>query len=604
MIDELLNYYNSELNALRRLTTAFARAHPTVAGRLRLSEDAVEDPHVSRLLEGVALLNARIRAKIDDEFPELTDALLDQLYPHYLAPVPSMAIVELQCAKDLPRCETVPAQTEIETEPVEGEVCRFSTARPVTLWPLTIDGGNLLARPFVGPATRATAAAVAVVRLSLRCRSNDQTFAKLGVDSLQFFLRGPAATTYPLYELICNGTLAVALAESPTDPDPLFLGRENLRAVGFRGDEGVLPVSARGAVGYRLLTEFFAFPEKFLFFEVTGLRAKTSRLRGTLQIYLYLNRSRPELEKLVGADSFALNCVPIVNLFRQQAEPIRLSQAQSEYRIVPDVRRPDALEIYSVDGVQATSPDGESVSYRAFNAVTHAGTPPGEGKFWHMVRRQSEGSGSALDGYLTLVDLDLDPSLPANWVVSVDATCTNRDLPARLPFGGGRPTLRLAKPLATVTAVAAMTVPTAALRLPNRKQGRWKLVSHLLLNHLSITGGPAGAEALKEMLRLYDYRDSPDTRAVIDAILSIRSEQRTARVAAERGALCRGINIEILLDESVGSESGIYLLASVLERVFALQVTINSFTRLFVAIRGKPGFTYQWPARAGDRILL
>ena len=604
MSDDLLNHYNRELGALRRLAAEFARAHPTVAGRLRLSESAVEDPHVSRLLEGAALLNARIRQKIEDEFPELTDALLDHLYPHYLAPIPSMAIVELSCQKDLAGSFTVPAQTEIETEPVKSEPCRFTTTQSVKLWPVTLEDARLLSRPLVAPESRATGNAVAALRLQLRCRAPEQTFAALGLDSLRFYLRGPASITHPLYELMGASLVAVAVAESASDPEALFLRPEVLYRPGFAADEGVLPTPARAAVGYRLLTEFFVFPEKFLCFEVGGLRPKTARLGSTLQLYLFFSRSRPELEKLVDVGSFGLNCVPVVNLFPQRAEPIRLTRTQPEYRVVPDVRRPDALEVYSIERVTATSPDGESMTYRPFYSVSHAASAPAKSHFWYAARRPGTAGGSALESYLTLVDLDLDPQQPANWVLSIDTYCTNRDLPARLPFGGGHPVLKLVKPLGAVTSVTAVTAPTTTLRLPNREQGRWRLVSHLLLNHLSVTGGAPGADALKEMLRLYDYRDSPDTRAVIDAIASIRSQQRTARVPGERGAICRGIDIEMLLEDSVGPESGIYLLTAVLERVFALQAAINSFTRLSASVRGKPEVTYRWPARAGDRPLL
>ena len=127
MADDLLSYYNRELAYLRRLGGEFAETHPKIAGRLRMTADAVEDPHVSRLLEGVAFLNARIRQKIDDDFPELTDALLGQLFPHYLAPIPSMTIVQFRAARDLPGSYAVAAGTEFETEAVGGEHCRFRT---------------------------------------------------------------------------------------------------------------------------------------------------------------------------------------------------------------------------------------------------------------------------------------------------------------------------------------------------------------------------------------------------------------------------------------------------------------------------------------------
>lgn len=606
MIDDLLAHYNRELGALRRLTAEFARAHPKIAGRLRLSADAVEDPHVSRLLEGVALLNARVHQKLDDEFPELSDAILDQLYPHYLAPIPSMAIVQLGCRKDVAGSFTVPAGTEIDTEPVGGEFCRFSTAQPATIWPIALAQASLTGRPLVAPANPRASGAVAVLRFTLTCLAPDQTFTTLGIDAVRFFLRGPAAVTQPLYELIHNNTIGVALADSATDPKPVLLGPEAVSPVGFERDQGMLPYTARSAPGYRLLTEFFAFPEKFLFFEIKGLSAKAVIEAGPkLELFLYFNRSATELERTVNADSFALNCVPVVNLFRQRAEPIRLTETQAEYRVVPDIRRPQAMEIYSIDSVTATSPDGETATYLPFYSVRHAGVLRGDLRFWQAVRRPADDNDPALECYLSLLDLDLDPHLPANWVVSVQTTCTNRNLPLRLPFGGGHPHLTLVQPQAAITGITAMTAPSAPLRMPNRQQGRWRLVSHLLLNHLSMTGGEDGAEALKEMLRLYDFRDSPDTRAVIDGIVNIKAEQRTARAPGNGlGALCRGLEIELTLDERLGAESGIFLLVAVLERVFAMHATINSFTRLSVAVRGRQGYLRRWPPRAGDKTLL
>lgn len=606
MSDDLLIHYNRELGALRRLSAEFARAHPKVAARLRLSADSIEDPHVSRLLEGVAWLNARTRQKLDDEFPELTDAILEQLYPHYLAPIPSMAIVQLGCQKDLPGSFTLPAGTEIDSEPVAGEPCRFSTAQPASLWPIAIVEASLTGRPLVAPQTSRAAGAVAVLRLKLRCLAPDKTFTQLGMDAVRFFLRGPHTTTSPLYELIFNNAMAVAVADSAADPKAVVLGPEAIVPVGFERDQGMLPYSARSAPGYRLLTEFFAFPEKFLFFEIAGLSAKTLIESGsTLDIFIYLNRSSTELERIVNGECFAVNCVPIVNLFHQRAEPIRLTQTQAEYRVVPDVRRPHAIEVYTIDDVTATSPDGESQTYLPFYAIRHAGAIRGDRRYWQVVRRSAEEKEPALECYLSLVDLDLNPHLPAHWVVSVETTCTNRNLAVRLPFGGGHPYLTLTTPVAAVTAVTAMTAPSAPLRLTNRAQGRWRLISHLLLNHLSIAGDAEGADALKELLALYDFRDSHETRALIDGIVSISAVQRTARAPGGGfGTLCRGIEIVLTLEERAIVESGAFLLATVLERVFALQSTINSFTRLSVVVKGRPGYLRRWPPRAGDKPLL
>src|SRR6195256_1502612 len=190
MSDALLPYYERELDAIKRLAAEFADTHPKIAGRLRLSANAVDDPHVARLLEGVAFLAARVHHRLDDEFPELTDALLGVLYPHYLAPVPSAAIMQFQSDPDLALPLNISAGIALETEPVRGEVCRFRTSWPITLWPIEIENVRLSGLPLAAPANPLATGAVSVLRITLKCRSADVDFARLGIDRLRFFIRG------------------------------------------------------------------------------------------------------------------------------------------------------------------------------------------------------------------------------------------------------------------------------------------------------------------------------------------------------------------------------------------------------------------------------
>jgi type VI secretion system protein ImpG len=604
MADELLSYYNQELLYLTKLGAEFAERHPAAAGRLRMSADAVEDPHVSRLLQGVAFLNARIRRKLDDEFPELTDALLGQIYPHYLAPIPSMAIVGFGVQRDLEEPRSVRAGCEIETEAIGGEVCRFRTTQDVELWPIDIESAALTGRPLVGPTS--PRGCVAVLRLTLRCMAPEMTVAQLAPDSLRFFLRGPSAEAMRLYELIFNDTAVIAVAESGNDVRPLLLDSRAIRPVGFSAGEGILPYPARSPLGYRLLTEYFAFPEKFLFFEMGGLAAKLRTVPGkSFEIYLYLNRSVTDLERNISAASFALHCVPVVNLFRHRAEAIPLTHTSVEYPVIPDSRRPAALEVYSIDTVTVTSRSGEVQPYAPFFGRTHAGAKRRGSRFWHSARRIVGDRDSGSEVFLSFVDLQGAPAQADDEVASLETTCFNRDLPAKLPFGGGRPHLRFVQAVPGVTHIACLTAPTPTLRLPSRKEGSWRLVSHLALNHLSLVDQPDGAEALREILRLYDFRDAPETRAMIESVLKISAVRGTARAPdPSMGALCRGLDITIEFDEHRGSGTGVFLLAAVLERFVAHYASINAFTRLTATVEGRAGVLRTWPPRAGDLALL
>jgi type VI secretion system protein ImpG len=607
MSDALLAYYDRELGALRRLAAEFAASYPKIAGRLRLAPDAVDDPHVARLLEGVAFLAARVHHRLDDEFPELTDALLGVLYPHYLAPVPSAAIAQLRAPPELALPLRLEAGLALETEPVRGEPCRFRTAWPVTLWPIEIESVRLSGLPLAAPANPLAAGAVAVLRIALKCSAAEAAFSRLGVDRLRFFLRGPAAVALPLYELLGAHAVSLAYAEGPNDPAPTILPATAIEPAGFAPEEALLPWPARSFAGFRLLTEYFAFPDKFLFVDFARLDARTLLSGGSrLEIFVYLDRALPELERAVGADTLALGCTPIINLFPQRCEPIQLTHTDIEYRIVPDARRPAALEVWQVERVRESRPDGRSRPWRPFYRLTHAdpdGAAPGG--FYHLARRPAGAAQAGSEVYLAPYDPEFDPAAAAGAVLSVDALCSNRDLPAALPFGGGHPELRPIEASSGISHVACLTAPTAPLRPPLRERRFWRLVSHLSLSHLSLVGGAEGAAALREVLRLYDLRDGPETRAAIEALLAVTAAPGTARVSGARGgAFCRGLDVVLEFDPPAWQSGGLYLLAAVLDRFLALHATVNSFVRTSAVLRGRAGRCASWPARAGMRVLL
>jgi type VI secretion system protein ImpG len=606
MSDELLPYYDRELNALRRLTGEFAAAHPKIAGRLRLTSDTVDDPHVARLLEGVAFLAARVHHRLDDEFPELTDALLGVLYPHYLSPFPSAAITQFTPQPDLAAALRLPQHISLDTEPVHGESCRFRTAWPVTLWPIEIENVRLSGLPLAAPANPLAARAVAVLRITLKCSAAEANFTRLGIDRLRFFLRGATNVTLPLYELLCAHTVSVAYADSATDATPVILPADAIEPVGFAPDEGLLPWPARSFAGFRLLSEYFAFPEKFLFIDFDRVDAKTLLSGGNrMEIFVYLDRTISELERTVSADVLALGCTPIVNLFPQRCEPIQLTHMETEYRVVPDARRPATTEVWQIEKVSESHSDGSSRPWRSFYRLTH-GDPDGEaaGAFYYPVRRQTSVPLSGSEIYIAPHDPDFDPDGVAGGVLSVDAVCLNRDLPADLPFGGGHPELRFVEPTAGVTRVTCLTAPSQPLRPPLREQRFWRLVSHLSLGHLSVVGGEEAAAALREVLRLYDMRDSTETRTAIEALLNVTSKPGSARAPSGKGAFCRGLDVTLEFEPSVWETSGLYLMASVVDRFLALHATVNSFVRTRAALRGRPGRGRVWPARAGMRVLL
>jgi type VI secretion system protein ImpG len=276
----------------------------------------------------------------------------------------------------------------------------------------------------------------------------------------------------------------------------------------------------------------------------------------------------------------------------------------TEYRIVPDARRPRAAEVWSVERVRETRPDGTFRPWRPFYRLSDSDPDPGTpGGFFHTARRPAAPGVPGTEVFVAPLDPEFDPDKPTDAVLSIDAICVNRDLPTDLPFGGGHPRLRMVEGVAAVAGINAVTAATSTLRPPLREAGFWRLISHLSLGHLSVTGGAEGAQALKEVLRLYDLRDTAETRTAIEALTGITAGPGTARAPGRAGGFCRGLEVNLEFDPRAWQAGGLYLLAAVLERFLALHGTINSFTRTRATLRGRPGNAAAWPARSGTRVL-
>lgn len=608
MSESLLPYYNRELRAIRRLAGEFAEAYPKVAARLRITPEAVDDPYVERLLEGVAFIAARVQQRLDDELPEFSETLLEMLAPQLLSPVPSMTTLRIAPSPDAQGPVRVPRGLMVETEPVRGEPVRFTTCHDVTVWPLAVEAFRLSGLPIAAPANPRVQGAMAVLRITLRTTTPELTFARLGLDRLRLHLRGVGAQAALLQELLCTSTLGIALADSPADPRPTLLGPECLEPAGFSPEEAALPWPKRSFAGYRLLTEWFAFPEKFLYLDLSGLEARSLvQESDRLDVFIYLSRAMPELERMVGVENVALGCTPAVNLFAQRCEPIALDGTQSEWMVVPDARRPGALEIYAVESVRESRPDGRRRAVLPFYRLGRAENDEAQAAEVNYVtfRRGASPPLSGTQTWIELRDGAFDPAQPAEGVLTVEALCCNRDLPALLPFGAGQPRLRVAQGGAAVAMVDCISPPTPTLRPRLNDRGAWRLVSHLALNHLSVTGGEGGAAALREILRLHDLRDTAETRAALAALVAVEAKPGVARLPGGRaGAFVRGLDVTLTFDAGAWQAAGLYPMAQVLERFLALQVSVNAFSRTLVALRGRPGLVARFAPRSGTRTLL
>ena len=618
MRDELLGYYERELTFLRQMGAEFAEKYPKVAGRLLLEPDKCEDPHVERMIEAFAFLTSRVHLKIDDEFPEVTESLLNVLYPHYLAPTPSMSIAQFGLDPAQGKLTTgypIERETTLYSRPVNGTPCRFRACYPVTLWPLEVASAALESLDPVGARGKWSEA---VLRISLRCLHNTKlSELKVGtgehekqIDYLRFYLNGEAQLIYPLYELLFNDDLHIKSVEFQDKKSrrTIKLPADVLRPVGFAADEGMLGYTPRSFLGYRLLTEYFAFPEKFLFFDVAKLdEAARAGFGDQVDILIYLKDVTPPRAK-VDASTFQLGCTPIINLFKKVAEPIQLTQQQNEYHVIPDIHRQTATEVYSIDAVTTVDPYlQQSREFQPFYSYRHAYERDQQGAFWYATRRPSQRmEDEGTEVFLSLVDLNFSANVPPVETITCHVTCTNRDLPARLPFGGrdGDFEVENAGPLARVK---CLRKPTETLRPPMRRGAHWRLISHLSLNHLSLVEGQRNGdpEALREILMLYDFMDSAATRKQILGLQKITSRRVVRQTGARIGTgFVRGIETTITFDETQFVGSGVFLFASVLERFLGLYASLNSFNQLIAKTEQREGELKRWKPRVGEQILL
>jgi type VI secretion system protein ImpG len=615
MREELLAYYERELTYLRQMGAEFAQKYPKIASRLLLEPDRCEDPHVERLLEAFAFLAARVHLRVDDDFPEITSALLGILYPHYIRPLPSMSVVQYHADPEQGKLSTglkVGRGAMLYSRDVEGVPCKFRACYDTTLWPLTVAEANWRTPDRLTPPVKA-ADAVAAVRLLLRC-DPDVSFGKLEMRSLRFYLNGEPNFVHSLYELLCNNCVQILLRDpNPRGrKDPVALSPGMLRPVGFGEDEALLPYPRRSFAGYRLLQEYFTFPEKFFFLDLNGLEALAAGgLTDTAEIVFLLSRfERNEraqmLELGINNQTFRLGCSPIVNLFTQTAEPILLDQTRFEYPIVPDVRRQYAMEIFSVDEVVGTSPRSrEVVPYHPFYTFHHqqGGDKGRQPAFWQATRRSAGiREDERTDVFLSLVDKTGRAIRPDADTITVRCNCTNFTLPSRLPFGSEEGDFEL-EGVSAIRRIVVLRKVTPTLRPPSGKGALWRLISHLSLNYLSLVD--EGKEALQQILNLYNFSDSAHLQNQIAGIREVKSSRHYARLITENGvASARGTHVQMQLDEEQFVGGGVYLFASVIEHFLGSYVSMNSFSQLAVSTMQRREVMREWPPRAGQAILM
>jgi type VI secretion system protein ImpG len=648
----LLRYYDRELRHLQTGAKEFAREFPKIAGRLAIEDFPCVDPYVERLLEGFAFLTARVQLKLDSEFPRFTQNLLETVYPSYLAPTPSMCIAQFNhdtAEGGLADGYVIKRGTVLRSVATRDLAsCEYRTAQDTTLWPLRVDEAQYytrnvgvldLARPWGGPAAASQASVGrGPIRAALRIRLRTTAavpMGKVAMKHLRLCLKsgdaGGYSTAAKVYEQLFAHARSVvirpvmqgnAVGSWQESFQPSIISR-----VGFKGEEALLPYDARGFQGYRLLHEYFAFPQRFLFAEIGDISPALKRAEGFgVDVIITFTQEVPELEGSVDASCFGLHCTPAVNLFPKRADRIFVSDKASEFQVIPDRTRPLDFEVYKVTrltGFGAAS--NEETIFRPFYAAsdTDSGTSPAYYATNRVPRVSSErekrvGARSSYAGsevHVSIVDASSAPYSTDLKQLAVETMCTNRDLPLQMPVGKGKTdfTMEIGAPVENVRVIAGPTPPR-----PSHAEGEtsWRLISHLKLNYLSLMDEDLdgdgevslserqGAAALRDLLRLYGATSDPATRKQIEGLKTINTVPITRRVPTPGAiAFARGLEVSVTFDESLFEGSGVFVLGAVLEQFFARYVSMNSFTETVIKSVER-GEIMRWTAKVGQRPVL
>ncbi len=602
--EQMLDYYQQEMMYLRRSGARFADQYPKIAQNLNMSIAGSADPHVQRLLESFAFLTGRLQKEVDNRYIQFTTTLLGVLYPQFTTPFPSASIAAFRLSPHLGESTagySVPRGTPLFIEAQEKKTCRFQTTYPVELWPFEVTEASVLnidQSPLL-PSLLQTQWV-----LKIRVQRYDGKMSEVRPSFLRFFLAGDSLTTQCFYDSLFSylpNSPTPVFIQADTMKAPLQLPEGALKPVGFSQDESLIPYPHKVLDAYRLLHEYFVFPDKFKFLDIQYF--STARADKYLDIYIPLADGSRADRFRINHTHFVLGCTPIINLFHKMSEPINLNYQSISYRLVGDQQNEDSTEIFSVSKVVEAAAGGKDPQvFSPYFSFDYEVEKRANGLFWHSTRAPSEIPDlSGTDVFLSFVDSNFTPQKPSDQTVYAYTLCTNRDLASYVPAGG---TLQIEGTIPPTT-ITCLNRPTMELAPSLKGDAQWRLISQLSLNHLSLRGDKKAVLALKELLQLYSGFNKNKSHPEINALTDIIYEPVMRRWGADawRGFV-QGLNITLTMDEVPFTGQGGFMLASVLNEFFSLYVSLNSFTELTLMSLQSDGVWKQWPAQIGSQPLL
>lgn len=593
MSDSLLSYFEQELRFIRSEASQFTERHPGAAHALGIRKDSIDDPQVARLIESVALMNGKLQQRLDESYPELTESLVNLLFPHYLKPVPSYSMLDFDIAEDANAKHCIPKGTEFDISDGSDEPVVFRTTEDLDLFPITVTSAEVLFAPFDIAKPAGAESAKAMLELTIDATDEGIELSELGIDRLKLHLKGESHFALRLYDVIAQGIAQVCVCNNDTC---FTLGKSAMQPIGFDAEDTILPYQAASFGGFKLLTEFFMFSERFQGFTLDLGNVISKTTGSQFRIQIFLNEVSVDMARSLQAHHFSLFCTPLVNLQSKVSEPVQIDFSQKQYPIHLDSGQGSDLEVFSVDDVLDVT-EGEPFSVSQIYGEKYNDAECA--LRWQLVQNTHERG--VLSSSLKVADLDhvSATSEPRIWSVTTTASDGVR--------AGSLPVTSQISCRDSLTIPASMTLlrrPTLPVRSRDTNKNVWALLCHLHFNYHAILGTDNPIATLKNVFELYNHNQAVQNHVYIESLHKIEQEQVVAPIRVS-GKTCfaYGTKISITLD-AANVNGGISMFGYLLDYFFAYFAGFNSFTQVDIYLEGQDGVYLSFPRRTGCKSLL
>lgn len=590
----LMSYFRQELQLLAQQGKYFSRRFPGVAQALGMSKGNFDDPHTARLMESFALLTAQLHQRLDEDVPEIANGVMQNLAPQLLRSFPSSCIVQFQPDVQqggMTQVRNIPAGFELQSNPIDGQTCRFLTHYPLRIWPARVDDA-CLAQSHLDDTWQ--------LRLSVQPWPG----SVIRENHLRVWLEGSEELVHTLLAQLCAHVQHITVRHAGKRFD---LPVQRLRHVGFEQDELLLHKQARTAPTHGLMLDFAQFAQRFHFLDLP-LPEKTS-LAGPepleWEITFRRNWMAPALAAiapLVSAANFQINCTPALNLFACRAEPITLQSQVDEHPVIADMKNQKSVVFWAIESVRLRQVKGDE-------AVTTILSPllglegyhvdAGPGLHWQLVQRELlRKDGAGIGTFIAFSDRRPLPHSELAGVVMLEILCTNGALPTEMANGHPDGDFVAPAELPGMT-INALTRPSAPVHPPQGTASVWRLVSQLTLNHLLLSD-QQGCQYLKHSLSLYNLSHCPRFRQAIELVRDLQMTSVHERlIASDPHSTARGLSITVSFATQARTFGYYTLFCCFLDHLLGLYAPVNGFSRLTTCIEGVEESRQQWPIRAG-----